>query len=85
VRIPPSLAEGSIPGVLAGLARVEGCRRAGAGLRSGHIVGIALIVLDQHHICGEPVECGHFRRFLAVVLVGYQLLYGCRGLSDRAG
>ena len=58
------------PGVLAWLAWMIGCRRAGAGPRSGHIVGIALIVPDQHQICGEPVERGHFRRNLAVVLVG---------------
>jgi hypothetical protein len=56
------------PGVLAWLARMICGRRAGAGLRSGHIIGIALIVPDQHQICGEPAERGHFRRFLAVVL-----------------
>ena len=58
------------PGVLAWVAGIICGSRAGAGLRSGHIIGIALIVPDQHHICGEPAERGHFRWFLAVVLEG---------------
>ncbi len=64
----PLLLREVFPGVLAWLARMICGRRAGAGLRRGHIVGIALIVLDQHHICGEPVEHGHFRWLLAAVL-----------------
>jgi|GEM_PF-4935068 len=58
------------PSVLAWLARMICGRRAGAGLRSGHIVGIALVISDQHHFCGELVERGHFRRNLAVVPEG---------------
>jgi len=55
------------PAVLAWLAGIICGRRAGAGLRSGHIIGIALIVPDQHQICGEPVERGHFHGLLPVV------------------
>ena len=65
-------------------ARMVGGCRAGACFGRGDIVGILLVIEDQHHFTGEPVEIGHLLRLLAVVMVGYQLLYGFPALSDRA-
>ena len=50
-----------------------------------HIICALLIAQYQHHFAREPVKIGHLLWHLAVVMVGYQLLYRFAALGYRAG
>jgi len=86
LKLPPALLGlGEVlPGVFAWLPRIICGRRAGAGVRRGHIIGVLLVIEDQDHFTIEPIERGHLLWLLAVVEIGNQLLHCVPCLSDRA-